>query len=57
MRFMSKNGWLKDQSLKQVMNSNKEDITGYTILKDQKDIGGQAWGQVFTKLRNSEVDM
>ena len=56
MRYMNKNGWLQDQSLKQVMNSNKEDIAGYSILKDQKDIAGQAWGQVFTKMRNPDFD-
>ena len=34
MRYMVKNGWLDDLTLKQVMNSNKEDITGYKMLKD-----------------------
>ena len=56
MRYMAKNSWLEDVTLKQVMNQNKEDITGYVMLKDQKDIGGMAWGQVFTKMRDPNFD-
>ena len=56
MRHMNKQGWLEDPTLKQILNSSQEDISGYVDLRDQKAIAGRPWGEVFQKMRDPQFD-
>ena len=57
MRYMNKQGWLEEVTLKQIFDSRQEDISGHgALLGGQKDIGGLPWGEVFGKLRDPQFD-